>query len=165
MFPSHNLFPLQSCTKPTVPHCSWVAAPQSSGPGNWEIEVLRIFLKTQVRRGFQERSEGVRWAIEARTIPVPSAWLLFLSLRRLSRWASGQELKAGQQADWGLGTNEILPVSAPGSCSLGAVPRALVAWRALGPQLLSNSNDLVTRPLPPTPRSPRGTLTQSQQTQ
>ncbi|XP_047375621.1 roundabout homolog 4 isoform X2 [Sciurus carolinensis] len=47
----------------------------------------------------------------------------------------------------------------------GAVPRALVAWRALGPQLLNNSNDLVTRPLPPTPLSPRGIPTQSQQTQ
>ncbi|KAG3286866.1 roundabout homolog 4 isoform X2 [Ictidomys tridecemlineatus] len=51
------------------------------------------------------------------------------------------------------------------SQNTGAVPRALVAWRALGPQLLRNSNDLMTRPLPPTPLSPCGTLTQSQQTQ
>ncbi|KAM4847662.1 roundabout homolog 4 isoform X3 [Urocitellus parryii] len=51
------------------------------------------------------------------------------------------------------------------SQNTGAVPRALVAWRALGPQLLRNSNDLMTRPLPPTPLSPRGTLTQTQQTQ
>ncbi|KAG3286869.1 roundabout guidance receptor 4, transcript variant X4 [Ictidomys tridecemlineatus] len=50
------------------------------------------------------------------------------------------------------------------SQNTGAVPRALVAWRALGPQLLRNSNDLMTRPLPPTPLSPCGTLTQSQQT-
>ncbi|XP_014649200.1 PREDICTED: roundabout homolog 4 isoform X1 [Ceratotherium simum simum] len=46
-----------------------------------------------------------------------------------------------------------------------AVPQALVAWRALGPQLLSSSNELVTRPLPPAPVSPRGPPTQSQQTQ
>ncbi|XP_062950215.1 roundabout homolog 4 isoform X2 [Cynocephalus volans] len=51
------------------------------------------------------------------------------------------------------------------SQSPGAVPRALVARRALGPQLLSSSNELVTRPLPPVPLSPRGTPTQSQQTQ
>ncbi|KAM9659889.1 roundabout homolog 4 [Trichechus inunguis] len=51
------------------------------------------------------------------------------------------------------------------SQSPGAVPRALVAWRALGPQLLSSSNELSTRPLPPAPPSPHGTPTQSQQTQ
>ncbi|XP_037361433.1 roundabout homolog 4 isoform X2 [Talpa occidentalis] len=53
----------------------------------------------------------------------------------------------------------------PDCRSPGAVPRALVAWRALGPQLLNSSNELVTRPLPPAPLSPRGTPTQSQQTQ
>uniref|UniRef100_A0A8C2W3F9 Roundabout homolog 4 n=1 Tax=Chinchilla lanigera TaxID=34839 RepID=A0A8C2W3F9_CHILA len=46
-----------------------------------------------------------------------------------------------------------------------AVPGALVAWRALGPQLLRNSNELATRPLPPVPLSPGGTHTQSPQTQ
>ncbi|XP_062054432.1 roundabout homolog 4 [Lepus europaeus] len=51
------------------------------------------------------------------------------------------------------------------SQSPGAVPRALVAWRALGPQLLSSSNELATRPLPPAPLSPRGTPPQSQQRQ
>ncbi|XP_061023373.1 roundabout homolog 4 isoform X1 [Dama dama] len=49
--------------------------------------------------------------------------------------------------------------------SPGAVPRALVAWRALGPQLLSSSSELMTRPLPPVPLAPRGPPTQSQQTQ
>ncbi|XP_047608139.1 roundabout homolog 4 isoform X1 [Phacochoerus africanus] len=49
--------------------------------------------------------------------------------------------------------------------SPGASPRALVAWRALGPQLLRSSNELVTRPLPPAPLSPRGPPTQRQQTQ
>ncbi|XP_008534220.2 roundabout homolog 4 [Equus przewalskii] len=49
--------------------------------------------------------------------------------------------------------------------SPGAVPRALVAWRALGPQLLSSSSELVTRPLRPAPLSPRGSPIQSQQTQ
>ncbi|XP_058145315.1 roundabout homolog 4 isoform X2 [Dasypus novemcinctus] len=51
------------------------------------------------------------------------------------------------------------------SQSPGALPRALVAWRALGPQLLSTSNELATRPLPPTPPSPHGTPTRSQHTQ
>ncbi|XP_008833250.1 roundabout homolog 4 [Nannospalax galili] len=49
--------------------------------------------------------------------------------------------------------------------SPGAAPRALVAWRALGPQLQRNSHELATHPLPPTPRSLCGTPTQSQQTQ
>ncbi|KAF4009710.1 hypothetical protein G4228_001067 [Cervus hanglu yarkandensis] len=49
--------------------------------------------------------------------------------------------------------------------SPGAVPRALVAWRALGPQLLSSSSELMTRPLPPVPLAPHGPPTQSQQTQ
>uniref|UniRef100_A0A8C6EM40 Roundabout homolog 4 n=1 Tax=Marmota marmota marmota TaxID=9994 RepID=A0A8C6EM40_MARMA len=60
------------------------------------------------------------------------------------------------------GSKNLSQNTAPGSCFPGAVPRALVAWRALGPQLLRNSNDLMTRPLPPTPLSPRGTPTQSQ---
>ncbi|XP_012516232.1 PREDICTED: roundabout homolog 4 isoform X2 [Propithecus coquereli] len=51
------------------------------------------------------------------------------------------------------------------SQSPGAVPRALVAWWALGPQLRRASNELVTRPLPPAPLSPRGSPMQSQQTQ
>ncbi|XP_037697787.1 roundabout homolog 4 isoform X2 [Choloepus didactylus] len=51
------------------------------------------------------------------------------------------------------------------SQSPGAVPRALVAWRALGPQLRSSSNELATRPLPPTPPSPHGTPTRTQHTQ
>ncbi|XP_045716331.1 roundabout homolog 4 isoform X2 [Phyllostomus hastatus] len=45
-----------------------------------------------------------------------------------------------------------------------AAPRALVAWRALGPQILGSSNEL-TRPLPPAPLSSHGPPTQSQQTQ
>ncbi|KAL4681428.1 hypothetical protein H8959_006905 [Pygathrix nigripes] len=52
------------------------------------------------------------------------------------------------------------------SQSPGAVPQALVAWRALGPKLLSSSNELVTRPLPPGPLFPHETPpTQSQQIQ
>ncbi|XP_006867717.1 PREDICTED: roundabout homolog 4 [Chrysochloris asiatica] len=43
--------------------------------------------------------------------------------------------------------------------SKGIVSRALVAWRALGPQLPAN------QPLPPAPPSPHGTPTQSKQTQ
>ncbi|XP_024413136.2 roundabout homolog 4 isoform X2 [Desmodus rotundus] len=50
------------------------------------------------------------------------------------------------------------------SQSPGAVPRALVAWRALGPQILGSSNEL-TRPLPPAPLSSPGPPTQNQQTQ
>ncbi|XP_005004986.1 roundabout homolog 4 isoform X2 [Cavia porcellus] len=46
-----------------------------------------------------------------------------------------------------------------------AVPGALVAWRALGPQLLRSSNELATRPLPPAPLSPGGAPTQNPQTQ
>lgn len=56
-------------------------------------------------------------------------------------------------------------ISCSGYGSPGASPRALVAWRALGPQLLRSSNELVTRPLPPAPLSPRGPPTQRQQTQ
>uniref|UniRef100_G3RGN3 Roundabout homolog 4 n=1 Tax=Gorilla gorilla gorilla TaxID=9595 RepID=G3RGN3_GORGO len=52
------------------------------------------------------------------------------------------------------------------SQSPGAVPQALVAWRALGPKLLSSSNELVTHHLPPAPVFPHETPpTQSQQTQ
>lgn len=68
-------------------------------------------------------------------------------------------------ARWGLGLMGVLPVSPPGYCSPGAVPQALVAWRALGPQLLSSSNELASRPLPPTPLASRGAPAQSQQTQ
>ncbi|XP_017379446.1 roundabout homolog 4 isoform X1 [Cebus imitator] len=52
------------------------------------------------------------------------------------------------------------------SQSPGAVPQALAAWQGLGPKLLSASNELVTRPLPPAPLFPHKTPpTQSQQTQ
>uniref|UniRef100_A0A8C0T1H0 Roundabout homolog 4 n=2 Tax=Canis lupus TaxID=9612 RepID=A0A8C0T1H0_CANLF len=51
------------------------------------------------------------------------------------------------------------------SQSPGAVPQALVAWRALGPQLLGSSNEMVSCPLPSAPLAPRGAPTQSQQTQ
>ncbi|KAM8817219.1 roundabout homolog 4 isoform 1-T1 [Rhynchonycteris naso] len=50
------------------------------------------------------------------------------------------------------------------SQSPGAVPRALVAWRALGPQLLSSSSEL-TCPLPSTTLSSHGLLTRNQVTQ
>ncbi|XP_036305399.1 roundabout homolog 4 isoform X2 [Pipistrellus kuhlii] len=50
------------------------------------------------------------------------------------------------------------------SQSPGPVPRALVAWRALGPQILSSSNEL-TCPLPPAPLSSHEPPTQNQQTQ
>ncbi|XP_015978141.2 roundabout homolog 4 isoform X2 [Rousettus aegyptiacus] len=49
------------------------------------------------------------------------------------------------------------------SQSPGAAPRALVAWRALGPQLLNSSSEL-TRPLPTAPPSSHGVPTQNQQT-
>ncbi|XP_055971050.1 roundabout homolog 4 [Sorex fumeus] len=49
------------------------------------------------------------------------------------------------------------------SQSPGPVPRALVAWRALGPQLRSSSNELATRPLPPTPLSLQGAPAQGAQ--
>lgn len=67
-------------------------------------------------------------------------------------------------AGLGLGPMGALPFSHPGYCSPGAVPRALVAWRALGPQLLSSSNEL-TDPLPSAPLSSHGPPTQNQQTQ
>ncbi|XP_053450355.1 roundabout homolog 4 isoform X2 [Nycticebus coucang] len=67
---------------------------------------------------------------------------------------------------WELGNRGSKNLSqSPGHHSPAAVPRALVAWRALGLQLRSSSNELVTRPLPPAPLSPGGTPTQSQQTQ
>ncbi|XP_047734300.1 roundabout homolog 4 isoform X3 [Prionailurus viverrinus] len=67
---------------------------------------------------------------------------------------------------WELGSKASKNLSqSPGYCSPGAVPQALVAWRALGPQLLRSSNELVSRPLPPAPLASRGASTQSQQTQ
>uniref|UniRef100_A0A8C8YE21 Roundabout homolog 4 n=1 Tax=Prolemur simus TaxID=1328070 RepID=A0A8C8YE21_PROSS len=66
------------------------------------------------------------------------------------------ELRAGE-----LGNRDSKNISQ----GPGAVPGALVAWRALGPQLRRSSNELGTRPLPPAPLSPRGSPTQSQQTQ
>ncbi|KAI5943224.1 Roundabout4 [Manis javanica] len=51
------------------------------------------------------------------------------------------------------------------SQSPGAGPRALVAWRALGPQLLGSSNELVMHPLPPAATAPCGAPTPNQQTQ
>nr|KAF6404011.1 roundabout guidance receptor 4 [Molossus molossus] len=50
------------------------------------------------------------------------------------------------------------------SQSPGAVPRALVAWRALGPQFLSSSSE-PTCPVPPAPLSSNEPPTQNQQTQ
>ncbi|EPQ10571.1 Roundabout like protein 4 [Myotis brandtii] len=49
------------------------------------------------------------------------------------------------------------------SQSPGPVPRALVAWRALGPQILSSSSEL-TCPLPPAPLSSHEPPTQNPQT-
>ncbi|XP_030186742.1 roundabout homolog 4 isoform X1 [Lynx canadensis] len=67
---------------------------------------------------------------------------------------------------WELGSKGSKNLSqSPGYCSPGAVPQALVAWRALGPQLLRSSNELVSRPLPPAPLASRGASAQSQQTQ
>lgn len=63
------------------------------------------------------------------------------------------------------GSKNLSQSPGPGSCSPGAVPGALVAWRALGPQFLCNSNELATRPLPPVPLSPGRALTQSPQNQ
>nr|XP_045750736.1 roundabout homolog 4 isoform X2 [Mirounga angustirostris] len=62
---------------------------------------------------------------------------------------------------WELGNRSSKNLSQ----SPGAVPQALVAWRALGPQLLSSSNELASRPLPPAPLPSRGAPAQSQQTQ
>ncbi|XP_023557244.1 roundabout homolog 4 [Octodon degus] len=53
----------------------------------------------------------------------------------------------------------------PGSCFPAAAPGALMAWRALGPQLLRKSSELATRPLPPVPLCPGGSPSQSPQTQ
>lgn len=152
--PAPQLFVLQSCTRRTAPHCSGPATLRSSGPATWATEAPRTFPKAQVSGGPWEANEGVRHGVGPTS---PSIWLL-LSLRRL--------------ALCGVGTDKLRPggcegsaISCPGSCSPGAVPRALVAWRALGPQLLSSSSELMTRPLPPVPLAPRGTPTQSQQTQ
>ncbi|XP_028611677.1 roundabout homolog 4 isoform X1 [Grammomys surdaster] len=53
----------------------------------------------------------------------------------------------------------------PISCSSREAPQAVVAWRALGPQLHRNSNDLATRPLPPTPLCLRGAPSPDPQSQ
>ncbi|XP_036894126.1 roundabout homolog 4 isoform X2 [Sturnira hondurensis] len=67
---------------------------------------------------------------------------------------------AAELCAWEAGSK----VSKSLSQSPGAAPRALVAWRALGPQILGSSNEL-TRPLPPAPLSSHGPPTQNQQTQ
>ncbi|XP_029399518.1 roundabout homolog 4 isoform X1 [Mus pahari] len=47
----------------------------------------------------------------------------------------------------------------------GEAPRAVVAWRAVGPQLHRNSSELASRPLPPTPLSLRGAPSHDPQSQ
>lgn len=72
---------------------------------------------------------------------------------------------------WGLGgaggkwAGWQLTFSHTGCCFPGAGPRALVAWRALGPQLLGSSNELVMHLLPPAATAPCGAPTPNQQTQ
>ncbi|EDL25430.1 roundabout homolog 4 (Drosophila), isoform CRA_d [Mus musculus] len=53
---------------------------------------------------------------------------------------------------WELGSRASKNLSQ----SPGEAPRAVVSWRAVGPQLHRNSSELASRPLPPTPLSLRG---------
>ncbi|XP_038180151.1 roundabout homolog 4 isoform X1 [Arvicola amphibius] len=69
---------------------------------------------------------------------------------------------------WELGSKVSKNLSqspGPKSCSPEVIPRTVVAWRAPGPQIQRNSNELATRPLPPTPLSPCGTPSPDPQTQ
>ncbi|XP_052044647.1 roundabout homolog 4 isoform X2 [Apodemus sylvaticus] len=69
---------------------------------------------------------------------------------------------------WELGSRASKNLSqspGPNSCSPREAPRAVVAWRALGPQLHRNSSELATRPLPPTPLSLRGAPSHDPQSQ
>jgi hypothetical protein len=74
---------------------------------------------------------------------------------------------------WGLsrlesvlhGILENLLFSGPNSGSPGEAPRAVVSWRAVGPQLHRNSSELASRPLPPTPLSLRGASSHDPQSQ
>ncbi|OBS80931.1 hypothetical protein A6R68_20864, partial [Neotoma lepida] len=69
---------------------------------------------------------------------------------------------------WELGSRASKNLSqspGPRSCSPGEAPRGVVAWHALGPQLQHNSNELATRPLPPTPLSLCGAPSHDPQTQ
>ncbi|XP_031200711.1 roundabout homolog 4 isoform X2 [Mastomys coucha] len=62
---------------------------------------------------------------------------------------------------WDLGSRASKNLSQ----SPGEAPRAVVAWRALGPQLHRNSSELATRPLPPTSLSLRGAPSHDPQSQ
>ncbi|KAL6090852.1 hypothetical protein STEG23_037157 [Scotinomys teguina] len=62
---------------------------------------------------------------------------------------------------WELGSRASRNLSR----NLGEAPQGVVAWHALGPQLQRNSNELATRPLPPTPLSLCGTPSRDPQTQ
>ncbi|GAB1294037.1 Roundabout homolog 4 [Apodemus speciosus] len=69
---------------------------------------------------------------------------------------------------WDLGSRASTNLSqspGPNSCSPREAPRAVVAWRALGPQLHRNSSELATRPLPPTPLSLRRSPSHDPQSQ
>ncbi|XP_006991239.1 roundabout homolog 4 isoform X3 [Peromyscus maniculatus bairdii] len=69
---------------------------------------------------------------------------------------------------WELGSRASKNLSqspGPKSCSPGEAPGGVVAWHVLGPQLQRNSNELATRPLPPTPLSLCGTPSRDPQTQ
>lgn len=69
---------------------------------------------------------------------------------------------------WELGSRTSKNLSqspGPDSHSPREAPPAMVAWRALRPQLQRNANELATRPLPPTPLSLHGTLRHEPQNQ
>lgn len=62
---------------------------------------------------------------------------------------------------WELGSRASKNLSQ----SPGEAPRAVVSWRAVGPQLHRNSSELASRPLPPTPLSLRGASSHDPQSQ
>ncbi|XP_029337901.1 roundabout homolog 4 isoform X2 [Mus caroli] len=62
---------------------------------------------------------------------------------------------------WELGSRASKNLSQ----SPGEAPRAVVSWRAVGPQLHRNSSELASRPLPPTPLSLRGASSPDPQSQ
>lgn len=69
---------------------------------------------------------------------------------------------------WELGSRASKNLSqspGPNTCSPREAPGAVVAWRALGPQLHRNSSELAARPLPPTPLSLRGAPSHDPQSQ
>ncbi|XP_050611618.1 roundabout homolog 4 isoform X4 [Macaca thibetana thibetana] len=180
---------LEIATRMPGSYCVQVAAVTGAGAGEPSSPVC-LLLEQAMERATREPSEHGPWTLEQlrATLKRPEViatcgvvlWLLLLGTavcihrRRRAGVHLGPELQHVNSSPLLRGSQPLelraCELGNRGSKNLsqspGAVPQALVAWRALGPKLLSSSNELVTRPLPPAPLFPHETpQTQSQQTQ